>query len=63
MRLSPCKGCTKRTTGHNTVSCHATCERYINFRRALDSDNKLAHAEGDINGYVVINHVKIQRAK
>ena len=33
--LSPCKHCPDRVVG-----CHASCEKYINFRKALDERNE-----------------------
>lgn len=32
--VAPCKGCTSRYVG-----CHSECDKYIEFRKALDEEN------------------------
>ena len=60
---SPCKKCTKRTTGHSTVSCHSRCKEYKAFRQEVDAANLKKEAERDYNNYMEDNHVHVQRAK
>ena len=50
--LSPCKGCEDRYE-----SCHASCDKYKEWRKALDAEkakiNKVKDLEADMMGVYV----------
>lgn len=47
MPQATCKDCPKRHIG-----CHATCEDYIAFRKALDEENRKRHEKERIERMV-----------
>lgn len=56
MNIIPCqKDCPDRTVkkvNGKTVTCHSYCEKYIEYRKQKDEENKIRTLAGDSYGYV-----------
>lgn len=63
MKFSPCKNCTRRSTGAHSPSCHATCEDYAEFNASREEERRRKSEEAVVHGYVITNHGKYQRSK
>lgn len=54
--VSPCKGCSDR---HR--KCHATCEKYFEYRKGLDEIAKRAQEEAATRSYIKMAVIKTKR--
>lgn len=63
MNGSPCNGCTKRTTGNTTVSCHASCKEYKDWRRIMDEAERKKSVDRDFDEYMFGTHLHVHTQK
>lgn len=54
--MSPCKNCLDRK-----LHCHSTCEKYIAFRKELDSQNRQLHLKTDEIAFDVIRTTRLKK--
>lgn len=47
MKCGPCKGCEERFIG-----CHATCERYIEWKALVDLEREAMNEQSNIAGQI-----------
>lgn len=50
---APCKGCEDRVAGtKHHPSCHATCEKYKNYKTKVDEQSEEKRKEAEFVGYI-----------
>ena len=47
MKCGPCKGCEDRVIG-----CHATCERYIEWKMLVDLEREAMNEQSNLAGQI-----------
>lgn len=54
--MSPCFGCIRRRVG-----CHGVCDKYIDFRKQLDSQND--KSEREYRGFLIDKKSRVEKMK